>query len=427
MKSPGVNLRLQVSMDAGTTWENIPGEVSSGITVSNEKVDTTEKTTQTANGMQELVVCGVRSAVIQAAGVTKDGITKTLFNFLAQSAAFGDIGFFRLTDGVAILYSGLFLVQQFQRTGEHNGADKYTLSLESSGVLVPGINIPVPPVETYATGYAVSVRKVVDAYTGKCLRVRRSNDNAEQDIGFVNGWLDEAALSAFVRSANGFVVAWYNQSPQFGVSSFSNADVLAQPQIVASGVIIRSSGSLRPAVLFASTGKALYAPGGAYWLTASNKGMFMSTVSSSTIGSSGSLTRGLFGQDLSDGNSPAYVGRWFTPSDPAHRVRLDTRLADIITDDRSIYPNFPLTDTNISASRSGSVRIYARGALNVSRQVTFPDRTGQTLRNTVVGTGAGVTDVKMFEIIAQSQAWSESDQLALSQNQGAAFGIPGVY
>lgn len=279
----------------------------------------------------------------------------------------------------------------------------------------------------YDSSYVVSVRLAVPTYGGPCLRVRRSSDNSEKDIWFYRGWVDEAELLAFVGSGNGFVTAWYNQTPQYGAVSFTNADVLSQPQIVSSGNVIRSGGSLCPAVLFVSTGKTLYAPGGAYWLTASNKGMFMSAVSSSTIGSPGSLTRGLFGQYMPDGNSPAFVGRWFTGSDQAHRVRLDLSLADIITDDRSIYPTLPLTDTNISASRSGSVRIYARGALNVSTQVTFPDRTGRTLRNTVIRTEAGVTDVKMFEIIAQSQAWSEAYQLDLSKNQMLAFGIPGVY
>jgi hypothetical protein len=267
----------------------------------------------------------------------------------------------------------------------------------------------------------------VPTYGGPCLRVRRSSDNSEKDIWFYRGWVDEAELLAFVGSGNGFVTAWYNQTPQYGAVSFTNADVLSQPQIVSSGNVIRSGGSLCPAILFVSTGKMLYAPGGAYWLTASDKGMFMSVVSSSTIGSPGSLTRGLFSQDWPDGNSPAYVGRWFTPSEQAHRVRLDLGLADIKTNDSSVYPTYPLTDTNISATRSGSVRIYARGVLNVSTQVTFPNRTGWTLRNTFIGMGAGVTDTKIFEIIAQSQAWSEGYQIDLSKNQMSAFGIPGVY
>lgn len=288
--------------------------------------------------------------------------------------------------------------------------------------------IIIPPIGgMYNSSYVVSVRLVVPTYGGPCLRVRRSSDNSEKDILFYGGWVDEAELLAFVGSGNGFVTAWYNQTPQYGAGSFTNGDVLLQPQIVSSGNVIRAGGSGRPAVLFVSTGKKLYAPGGAYWLTASNNGMFMSAVSSSTIGSPGSLTRSLFGQDMPDGNSPAYISRHFTLSEQAHKAKVDLSIPDIKTNDSSVYPTSPLTDTSVSASRSGSVRIYARGSLNTSAQVTFPNRTGWTLKNTVIGMGAGVTDTKIFEIIAQSQAFSESYQIDLSQNQMLAFGIPGVY
>jgi hypothetical protein len=293
--------------------------------------------------------------------------------------------------------------------------------------------LPLPPIIIppggvgYDSSYVVSVRLVVPTYGGPCLRVRRSSDNSEKDIWFYRGWVDEAELLAFVGSGNGFVTAWYNQTPQYGAGAFTNGDVLSQPQIVSSGNVIRSGGSLCPAILFVSTGKRLYAPGGAYYLTASNNGMFMSAVSSSTIGSPGSLMRGLFGQDVPDGNWATYISRYFTPSEQAHKAKVDYSIPDIKTSDSSIYPTSPLTDTNVSASRSGSVLIYARGVLNVSKQVTFPSRTGQTVRSTFIGMGAGVTDTKIFEIIAQSQAWSEENQINLSKNQMLAFGIPGVY
>ena len=418
----GSNFVLQIETSTNV-WESIPGERVSGYTIANESVDTTAKQ-QTS---RELSSCGVKTVNITASGIVKDDLTKTLFNTLCEASLFNTIRRFRIISGIEIPVEGSFLVSSFARNGEYNGAEQWSLALESADSLYQSINIPIPPITPYGSSYAVSVRKVVSSYSGYCMRVRRSSDNTEQDIPFKDGWIDEVALLNFVGSVNGFVVAWYNQTPQYGAVSFTNADVLSQPQIVSSGVVIRSGGSGRPAVLIASTGKALYAPGGAYWLTASNNGMFMSTVSSSTIGNTGSLTRGLFGQDMPDGNSPAYIARWFTPSDRAHRVRLDTSLADIITNDSSVYPTSPLTDTNISASRSGSVRIYARGALNGSTQVTFPNRTGWTLRNTVIGTGAGTADVKMFEVIAQSQAWSEAYQLDLSKNQMLAFGIPGVY
>ena len=60
---------------------------------------------------------------------------------------------------------------------------------------------------------AYSVRKLSSSYTGDAIRVRRSSDNSEQDIGFdVNGDLDTSALTTFVGANNGYVVKWYDQS-----------------------------------------------------------------------------------------------------------------------------------------------------------------------------------------------------------------------
>ena len=86
--------------------------------------------------------------------------------------------------------------------------------------------------------FAYSFRKVVPTAT-LSFRVRRSSDNAEQNIGFVGNDLDTASLLSFVGAGNGFVVKMYNQ-----VSSTSTAgnDLVqtyasAQFQIVVSGVV----------------------------------------------------------------------------------------------------------------------------------------------------------------------------------------------
>jgi len=58
-----------------------------------------------------------------------------------------------------------------------------------------------------------SFRKLRDAYSGNCLRVRRSSDNAEQDIGFSGNYLDTASMISFVgASVNAYLVTWYDQS-----------------------------------------------------------------------------------------------------------------------------------------------------------------------------------------------------------------------
>jgi PKD repeat protein len=93
---------------------------------------------------------------------------------------------------------------------------------------------------------AYSLRLIRGTYTGSAIRVRRSSDNTEQDIGFVNGVLDTAALLAFVGANNGFVVTWYDQSGN-GVNATQGTQA-NQPQIVSGGVLLTQNGE--PAIVF---------------------------------------------------------------------------------------------------------------------------------------------------------------------------------
>lgn len=96
---------------------------------------------------------------------------------------------------------------------------------------------------------AYSLRKLSSTYTGSAIRVRRSNDNAEQDIGFaLSGNFDTSALTTFVGANNGFVVTWYDQSGNSNNATQATAG--SQPQIVSSGSVITDNG--RPAILFDS-------------------------------------------------------------------------------------------------------------------------------------------------------------------------------
>jgi hypothetical protein len=94
---------------------------------------------------------------------------------------------------------------------------------------------------------AYSLRKVRNAYAGSAIRVRRSSDNAELEIGFTaSGDLDTAALLAFVGGGNGFVTTWYDQSGNGRNATQATAG--SQPQIVASGAVITMNG--RPTLRF---------------------------------------------------------------------------------------------------------------------------------------------------------------------------------
>ena len=95
---------------------------------------------------------------------------------------------------------------------------------------------------------AWSVRKLRSAYAGACLRVRRSSDNAEQDIGWSAGVLDTAALLTFVGAGSGFVSKWYDQS-SLG-QDMAQTTASNQPRIALSGVVDRlGNATARPGIV----------------------------------------------------------------------------------------------------------------------------------------------------------------------------------
>jgi hypothetical protein len=75
----------------------------------------------------------------------------------------------------------------------------------------------LPPVQLLldanpGASVAYSLRKLSSAYAGSAIRVRRSSDNAEQDINFTGGVLDTSTLLTFCGAGNGFITRWYDQS-----------------------------------------------------------------------------------------------------------------------------------------------------------------------------------------------------------------------
>jgi hypothetical protein len=81
----------------------------------------------------------------------------------------------------------------------------------------------------------LSLDKLDKNYTGSAIKVRRSSDNAELDIGFVNNELDTASLLDFVGSGNGFVTIIYDQ---VGSNNMVKNTASLQGQIVSNGSLI---------------------------------------------------------------------------------------------------------------------------------------------------------------------------------------------
>ena len=115
---------------------------------------------------------------------------------------------------------------------------------------IPGVQVLTPRQASAAfTGVldgisnvaaAYSLRKLRSAYAGSAVRVRRSSDSTEQDIGFASdGEFDSAAFSAFVGGGTGFVKTWYDQSGN--ARDATQATTTKQPNIVLSAYNAKST------------------------------------------------------------------------------------------------------------------------------------------------------------------------------------------
>ncbi len=113
-------------------------------------------------------------------------------------------------------------------------------SLVSTGTIVADLSVSSATssllLDTYPNAAAAySLRKLRTAYSGSAVRVRRSSDNTEQDIGFTGNNLNTTELTTFVGAGNGFVTTWYDQSGN--AQNATQTTQASQPRIVNSGVV----------------------------------------------------------------------------------------------------------------------------------------------------------------------------------------------
>lgn len=103
-------------------------------------------------------------------------------------------------------------------------------------------------VDDYSPNAAYSLRKVSSTATN-CIRVRRSTDNAEQDIGFDGQELDTTSLLSFVGANSAYITTWYDQSGNGKHQRQSSAG--SQPIIVNAGTVTTMLG--KPSIQLTSS------------------------------------------------------------------------------------------------------------------------------------------------------------------------------
>ena len=89
---------------------------------------------------------------------------------------------------------------------------------------------------------AYSFRKLKTGYAGSAIRVRRSSDNTEQDIGFVSNYLDTASMKTFVGANNGLITTWYAQGDS--ARNCTQTTAANQPRIINAGNIEYQNGKV---------------------------------------------------------------------------------------------------------------------------------------------------------------------------------------
>ena len=97
--------------------------------------------------------------------------------------------------------------------------------------------------DTYSgAAAAYSLRLLRSGYSGSAIRVRRADDNEEQDIGFRNNELDTSTLETFSLSGDCFVTTWYDQSDNETPNNLIQETASSQPKIVSEGSTITEGG-----------------------------------------------------------------------------------------------------------------------------------------------------------------------------------------
>ena len=67
-------------------------------------------------------------------------------------------------------------------------------------------------VDDYSPQAAYSMRLLSSTYVGSAIRVRRTSDSSEQDIGFSGDDFDTSSLATFCSGTTGVITTWYDQS-----------------------------------------------------------------------------------------------------------------------------------------------------------------------------------------------------------------------
>ena len=276
---------------------------------------------------------------------------------------------------------------------------------------------------TLTAAAAYSVRKLNNCYSGYAMNVRRSSDNATQDIGFTAGGdLDQAALLAFVGAGSGYVTKWYDQSG-FGFDA-TQAAPGNQPRIVNTGSIDLIYA--RPTIYFGGNFFNLTTPVPATSYPVSIS-LLANTSGASTNGAFvkfGGIVAGSTGIGIGIGNSGGSFDAAGTSVIGLKEVKFWCPSQPDVT-----YPASPFTQVTIQQNAAGgNLLTTSVNSTNVplNNWNQAPDGTAIT-GNLYIGGYTNITNrypvFRQSEVVIFGSALSAPDEATIETNQRNYYGI----
>ena len=314
-------------------------------------------------------------------------------------------------------------------------------SKESGGGAIPPVNTVAPVIENYnlalpvldqlstPSGAAYSLRKLRVAYSGSAIRVRRSSDNTESDIGFDgNNDLNVTALTTFVGSGDGFVTTWYDQSGNGRHAAQPNPS--AQPRIVQAGVLNQSNA--RPVI---KTNGSQSLNSGASSILRNVPGATIGIIGkypSGAANSNSSLVFVSLGSALTSTrlalNMNPSIGTANNLSVAGRRLDADAFAVASSTTSRASVANQLIVETGVARYSDGRADHFTNGTQDLTNapfQSAGNTSDTNSLRISLFNDGAlsAPANSELSEVFIFDAALSTERQ-TLERNQGAYFGIP---
>lgn len=298
-----------------------------------------------------------------------------------------------------------------------------TLTVQLTGEVTRTLTGSYPLDELPGATGAWSTRKLTSAYEASCLRVRRSSDNAELDIGFSGAALDTETLLAFVGAGDGYVRTWYDQSGVGATRDFAHASAAQQPQIVSSGAVLTGIGG-QPALVFNGTST---------WLQTQAFSSTMLTVSAGTVCIVFQATA------VSTANTPAYdndavwcnaddqVGAHLHSTTPSVRaINQDVGGLDVATQTIAVGTAYVHTWRHGSSLVTSALNSATVGASAASGNTSALNTALRIGRNYESGPVQGYYDGALAEMITYNTALSAGDLDTLGVSMAQPYGIAWV-